>query len=178
MLLTLVLVMVLTLLTLLLWRPIRSYLTYRGERLITCPGNGEPAAVRVKAGRAAVHSNEPLSRLAIKDCSRWPVRKDCGQGCLNEVVADPTSTRVDLIVTNWYEGKSCAFCAKPIDHLSWSDHRAAFLGPDGTTREWETVPAEDLPGIFETSRPVCWSCHIAESFRQRYPELVTNRPEH
>ncbi len=178
MMLTLAVVLVLTLLTVLLWRPIKSYLTYRGERLITCPGNGEPAAVRVKAAHAALHSNGSLFRLAIKGCSRWPKRKECGQGCMNQVVADPISTRVDDIVTKWYEGRHCAFCSKPIDHLNWSDHRAALLGDDGITREWESVPAEDLPDLFATNRPVCWSCHIAESFREQHPELVMDRLEH
>jgi hypothetical protein len=27
-----------------------------------------------------------------------------------------------------------------------------------------------------SSAPVCWSCHIAESFRRTHPELIVDRP--
>ena len=27
-----------------------------------------------------------------------------------------------------------------------------------------------------THLPVCWNCHIAESFRREHPELVVDRP--
>ena len=40
----------------------------------------------------------------------------------------------------------------------------------------KSMCGEQLPEIFATHQPVCWNCHIAESFRRLHPELVTDRP--
>jgi integrase len=50
------------------------------------------------------------------------------------------------------------------------------MGPDRKTVQWSDLPAEKLPQVFETHRPVCWSCHIAQTFRRGHPELVVDRP--
>jgi len=176
--LMLAIALALILLTWLIWRPAKSYLTYRGERIITCPGNNAPAAVRVDAGQAAFHSNARGARHRLKSCSRWPEQANCGQDCLNQVEADPAGTRVTSIATRWYSGRSCALCGTQLDHLDWTDRRAALMNDDRTTRTWESVPPEDLPGIFATNRPTCWSCHIAKRFREQFPERVTDRLEH
>jgi hypothetical protein len=42
--------------------------------------------------------------------------------------------------------------------------------------QWSEIPAEELPEVFETHLPVCWSCHIAETFRREYPKRVVDRP--
>jgi hypothetical protein len=55
------------------------------------------------------------------------------------------------------------------------DHYTALLADDGTTIEWPDVPAERLPAALRTQPPVCWNCHIAETFRRLHPELVTDR---
>jgi hypothetical protein len=44
------------------------------------------------------------------------------------------------------------------------------------TVSWDDVPPEKLADVFQTYQPVCWSCHIAETFRRDHPELVTDRP--
>jgi hypothetical protein len=54
-------------------------------------------------------------------------------------------------------------------------HGAALRGHDGPTLQWTEVPAEYLPQLFRTHSPVCWNCHIAETFRHMHPELVTDR---
>jgi hypothetical protein len=38
------------------------------------------------------------------------------------------------------------------------------------------VAAENLPEIFATHLPMCWSCHIAQTFRREHPEMVIDRP--
>jgi len=40
-----------------------------------------------------------------------------------------------------------------------------------------TIPAEKLQEVLRTDWPVCWNCHVAETFRREHPELVVNRPE-
>src|SRR6266576_3849706 len=44
--------------------------------------------------------------------------------------------------------------------------------------EWNEIPLEHLQQTLSTHWPVCWNCHIAETFRRRHPELVTDRPAH
>jgi hypothetical protein len=155
---------------------VRAYLKFRGKRLVTCPETHEPEAVEVAAGEAALGAfyNEPTLRL--KECSRWPERQDCGQDCLSQVEADPQNCLVWNIVAKWYEGKSCVFCRKPIGTLHHLDHVPALLGPEFKTSEWKDVSPQDLPRIFSTHQPVCWNCHVAETFRRTHPELVTDRP--
>jgi len=154
---------------------VRAFFKFRGKRLVTCPETHEAAAVNVGAGEAAlgVFVNEPTLRL--NQCSRWPERQDCGQDCLQQIEADPDKCLVWNIVSKWYEGKNCAFCHKPIGSLHHLDHAPALLGPDFRTTEWKDIRAEQLPQIFSTHQPVCWNCHVTESFRRLHPDLVTDR---
>lgn len=154
---------------------LRAYLRFRGKRLITCPETHQCAAVDVAAGEAAIGTflNEPTLRLV--ECSRWPERQNCGQDCLQQVETDPEHCLVWNIVAQWYEGKTCVFCRKPIE-LRHLDHAPALLGPDFKTAEWKDVRPEQLPAVLATHQPVCWNCHVAESFRRLHPELITDRP--
>jgi hypothetical protein len=155
---------------------VRTYFTFKGKRLVTCPETHIPEAVSVAAGEAAlgVFFNEPTFRL--KQCSRWPERQDCGQDCLQQVETDSANCLVWNIVSKWYADKKCVFCHKPIATLHHVDHAPALLAPDLTTKEWKEVDARELPDIFTTHQAVCWDCHITETFRRMHPELVTDRP--
>jgi hypothetical protein len=154
---------------------VRAYLNFRGKRLVTCPETHKPAAVAVAAGEAGLGAffNEPTLRL--KECSRWPERENCGQDCLQQIEADSQKCLVWNIVARWYDGKVCVFCRKPIGKLQEWDHAPALLGRDFRTREWKNVRPEELPEIFSTHQPVCWNCHVAETFRRLHPNLVTDR---
>ena len=155
---------------------IRTYLEARGKRLVTCPETHKVEAVDVAAGDAAIGAfvSEPTLRLV--ECSRWPVRQDCGQECLRQVEADSENCLVWNIVSKWYEGKKCAFCHKAFGPLHHLDHAPALLGRDFKTVEWKGLQPERLPEVFATHQPVCWNCHVTESFRRLHPELVTDRP--
>ena len=39
------------------------------------------------------------------------------------------------------------------------------------------APLEKLQEVLATHWPVCWNCHVAETFRREHPELVAHRPE-
>lgn len=155
---------------------LRAFTRFRGQRLITCPETHTAEAVKVAAGEAGLGAffNEPTLRL--KECSRWPERENCGQDCLQQIEEDSQGCLVWNIVSKWYEGKSCVFCHKPIGGLREWDHAPALLGPDFRTREWKEIRPEKLPETFATYQPVCWNCHVTESFRRLHPELVTDRP--
>jgi hypothetical protein len=154
---------------------VRTYFNFRGTRLVACPETHKPAAVEVAAGEAGLGTffNEPTLRL--KECSRWPERQNCGQDCLQQIESDSQSCLVWNIVSKWYENKVCVFCRKPIGALHQWDHAPALLGRDFQTTEWKNVRPEELPEVFANHQPVCWNCHVAESFRRLHPELVTDR---
>lgn len=154
---------------------VRAYFGYRGKRLVTCPETHAPAAVNVAASEAAIGAFLKEPTLRLNECSRWPEREQCGQECLQQIEADPENCLVWNIVAKWYAGKNCVFCHKPFGPLHHLDHAPALLGPDSKTIEWNQFRPEDLPQIFSTHQPVCWNCHIAQSFRRTHPELVTNR---
>lgn len=152
-----------------------SYLRFRGQRLIVCPETRQPAAVEVAAGAAALHAAVKPIELHLKSCSRWPERQDCGQECLRQIENAPADCLVWNIVNRWYEDKVCAYCHQPFGHISWNEHRPALMAPDRRTVQWTDVSPETLPSVLLTHQPVCWNCHIAESFRSDHPELITDR---
>ena len=154
----------------------RTFLTFRGTRVITCPENLESAAVKVNAAHAAQWASiagEPDLRL--KSCSRWPEKAGCGQECLAQIEASPESCLVQTIVANWYAGKSCTFCEKPIGEIVWHERPPALRTADGRTREWKDIAPEELPKAFNEAAAVCWPCNLVETFRREHPEQVIER---
>jgi hypothetical protein len=154
---------------------VRAFFTYRGKRLVTCPETHKAEAVDVAAGEAAVGAFLSEPTLRLKQCSRWPERQDCGQECLQQIEVDPKNCLVWNIVSKWYEGKKCVFCHKIFGELHHLDHAPGLLGPDHKSVEWRELRPEQLPEVFTTYRPVCWNCHVAETFRRLHPELVVDR---
>jgi hypothetical protein len=95
---------------------------------------------------------------------------------LCQVEKDPEGHRLWTIVSHWFAGKNCAYCGKPIERLSHVERAPALVGLDARTAEWDAIAPEKLPEIFSTARPVCWNCHIRETFIRDHPELVVTRP--
>lgn len=157
-------------------RAARLYATFRGERLVSCPETHQPAAVRVAAGKAAAEALVGSEKLRLNECSRWPERQACPQDCMAQIKEAPQACRVWSIVNRWYEGRNCAYCSKPFGEIHWHDHPPALVNKDGKTMQWNEIPAEKLQAAMGTHQPVCWSCHIAETFRREHPNLVVNRP--
>ncbi len=152
------------------------YRRYRGERIIVCPETEEPAAVALDATHAAMTDTLGNADLHLKSCSRWPERQGCGQECLRQVEAAPEDCLVRNIVANWYADKHCVLCGHDFGPIQSWGHQLALLAPDGRTMQWGEVQTEKLPEMLAHAQPVCWNCHIAESFRRQHPELVTDRP--
>jgi hypothetical protein len=158
-----------------LYLAVRTYMRYRGKRLVTCPETKEAAAVQVNAGKAVSTTLLGKREIRLNQCSRWPERQNCGQDCLSQVNADPEHCLVWNIVDDWYKGKSCAYCQKPFEEIHWHDRHPALLSPERIAKQWNEVPPEQLPTIFETHLPVCWNCYIAETYRRQNPDRVLNR---
>jgi hypothetical protein len=156
---------------------IRTYRTYRGTRVVTCPETRTVAAVEVDAGLAvASQASTGYPALRLRACSRWPERRDCGEECLAEVWVAPEDCLVRTMLVRWYRGKGCVFCKRPIGDIHWSDHKPALRLPSGATVAWHAIRAEGLPDMLRTCAPVCWNCHVAETFRHDHPELVVDDP--
>ena len=151
-------------------------LVFRGNMLVTCPENRLPAAVRISMWRAALAEALGGRRIQLRACSRWPEHSGCAQDCVCQVLRDPEGHRVWNIAGNWFKGKSCAFCGKPITRLGRLERPPALLDADKKTTEWRALPPEKLPEAFWGSKAVCWSCHVAETFMREHGDLVTYRP--
>jgi hypothetical protein len=160
----------------LVWFLARSYRKFRGTRVITCPETGCPEAVEVDAKHAAATSVAGETELRLTSCSRWPERQGCGQECLAQIEAAPAECLVRTMLVEWYRGSTCAFCRREIPEIHWSDRKPALLTPERQTIEWSDVRPKDLPRVFATHQRVCWDCHIAQSFRARFPGLAVDRP--
>ena len=161
-----------------LCRALRTYLEFRGKRLVSCPETHRPAAVRVAAGKAAFEATIGKEQLKLSECSRWPEREACGQECLAQILEAPKACLVWAIINRWYQGQKCAYCHKPFGEIHWHDHPPALLDSERRTVEWDKIPAEKLQEVLGTRWPVCWNCHIAQTFRREHPELVVERPAH
>lgn len=149
-----------------------------GKMLVTCPENHETAAVNVAAGKAALSAMAGVHDVELKTCSRWPEKHDCGQECLADLRKDPESHAVWTIASKWFQGKSCIYCKKPIAPFAHLDHAPALLDQQRKTIEWKEIPAEKLSQVLATALPVCWNCHVVETFRRLHPEKITERPWH
>ena len=158
------------------WKMGRMLLELRGTRLATCPETGRTVAVDLDLKYSAVHSVFGRNQFRLSDCTRWPERAGCGQMCLGDLEAAPHDCLARTIASDWYAGKVCVYCRRPFGELHWHDHAPAVLGADGITRQWKDLPAETLPEVMATHYPVCWNCHIAETFRREHADLVIERP--
>ncbi len=154
---------------------LKAYFGYKGKRLITCPETHQTEAVDVAAGEAAVGAFLSEPTLRLKECSRWPERQDCGQECLQQIEVNGENCLVWNIVSDWYTGKQCAFCHKTIGPLRHLDHAPALLSPEHKTVEWRELRPQQLLDVFSDHQPICWNCHVAETFRRLHPDMVVDR---
>src|SRR5438094_7529989 len=83
-------------------RALRTYLKFRGKRLVSCPETHQPTAVRVAAGKAAFKATLRNERLRLSECSRWPEKEACGQECLAQIQEAPKACLVWTIINRWY----------------------------------------------------------------------------
>lgn len=158
-------------------RVVRAYLKFRGTRLVTCPENKKTAAVEVNAREAAWKAvlGQSGVHFHLKECSRWPKRRDCGQECLAQIAESPEECLLKKILEKWYQGQTCVLCGNPFEEIHWYEHKPGLLSPEGQAARWREFRPEDIPGVLSTYLPVCWDCRVAETFRREHPELVVDR---
>jgi len=145
---------------------------FGGSRVIICPETQKQAMVEVDTTHAAFTSLIRQTDLRLESCWRWPMQENCGQECLLQLDIAPASCLVRSVLTKWYRGKKCAFCERPFDQIEAIDHKPALLNHEGVTVEWADIPIIAVSGAMATYLPVCWNCHIAQSFFSQPPDLV------
>jgi hypothetical protein len=74
-------------------RGIRVYFSFRGSRLVTCPETHQAAMVEVDAESMGMQAILGKPCLRLSECSRWPMREDCGQDCLRQIEARPAELK-------------------------------------------------------------------------------------
>jgi hypothetical protein len=155
-----------------------NYVRMRGTRVIVCPENHQPAAVKVDASHAAMTAVWESPDIRLQSCSRWPEREGCDQSCTSQISGSPADTLAFEMLKKWYSDKSCAICRRPIPPLQHVGPKPGMLNvasPGHETLSWDEIPAEHLPAMFETHLAVCSSCQVAEAFRRQFPDLVLDR---
>ena len=89
------------------------------------------------------------------------------------VAHDPATTEV---LKRFFAGKPCAICKRPIPPVQRTGPKPGLLNPEThQTQSWDRIPKEDLSAALETRLPLCSACVLAESFRERHPDLVVDR---
>jgi hypothetical protein len=155
---------------------VRSSSRYRGTRIVTCPETKRPAIVEVDALHASLTSTVGFADIRLQECTRWPIKGQCGQECLMDLDVAPDRCLVSGVLMRWYRDKKCVYCSKVFSEVHWVDHRPALLSPDGKLLNWNAVNLTQLSNVLETHSPVCWDCYIAQEFRVDHPDMVTFRP--
>lgn len=79
------------------------------------------------------------------------------------------------LLKHYFAGKQCAICKRPIPPVHGTGMKPGLLNPEThRVHSWEEIRDADLPAALETHKPVCPSCELAESFRQRFPDRVVD----
>jgi len=146
---------------------LEDYYKNRGRQRVICPDSKQPAEVTVDREFAFWTALRGMEHSRLESCSRWPEKAECGQEC--QVQFDPSPENVERLLTQWYEGKSCAICTRRLTPDDWRGSRVAVLDQDGSLVELLEMTLDRLALALENGRPLCWSCHQEERARQAPP---------
>jgi hypothetical protein len=155
---------------------IRARSKYGGTQIVTCPETKNAALVEVDVFEAALTALLGVSDIRLQSCSRWPMKKDCGQECLLDLTVASGDCLVHGVLMKWYRGKPCVYCGVSFTELHLTAHKPALRNPERKLLQWNQVAVTDMSKVLSTYEPVCWNCYIAQSFAVEHPELVTYRP--
>ena len=87
----------------------------------------------------------------------------------------PDDCLVRSVLTKWYRGQKCVFCERRFEETDLIDHKPALFTPEGITVEWAEVAIAAVKEAMATYQPVCWNCHIAQTFYHEHIDLVVER---
>ena len=64
-----------------------AFMRFRKARHVHCPEEPTSAEIKIDAQRAALSVLAGEERLRIRQCSLWPQKSGCAQGCLHAMTA-------------------------------------------------------------------------------------------
>ena len=143
---------------------LENYYRNRGRQSVVCPDSGQRADVEVDSTFAFMTAWRGQEHTRLQSCSRWPEKGECGQGCLTQL--EPTPENIERLLSYWYEGKSCAVCARSLSRADWERSRLGLLNDRQQLFELRNIDPYDLQTTIEHMRPLCWICHQEERARQ------------
>ncbi len=85
------------------------------------------------------------------------------------------SPEIVALLKQWYAGRSCALCQRPIAKIHGEPRPGLFNAGTRQTLSWNDIPPDQIPAALQTHLPVCANCNTAESFRREFPDLVVDR---
>lgn len=132
---------------------------FRGRRVVKCPETQAEVYVKIDPAAAAIPSAigwPPDYR--VRDCSRWPGRRYCGQRCVLDIAKDPDTTLMRAVESIWYAGKRCTRCDATIDSIDWEKGKPALLSPTHVPVRWQDIPPESLREVLSSYSPLCGEC--------------------
>ncbi len=144
-------------------RFVKSFVTFRGVRVLACPENRQPAAVALDGWRAAVTGAFGSPALRVRECSRWRNEARCARGCIADIQNAPAEHLLASMLTEWCHGLPCVCCGTPIQRLHVGAHRPHLMSAERKIIEWKEVQPEDLPDVLNSCGPVCENCLLAET---------------
>lgn len=158
---------------------LRTWSRIHGTRVVVCPETQNPAAVNVDIGHAVASAVWEKADIRLSSCSRWPEREDCEQPCVHQIETMASETSPKIIATHFFSTQRCSICTRPIAPPSAVTLQPGFMDPvTHKVESWNEIPPQELPQAIATRRPLCSNCTLAESFRQRFPDKVTDRRPH
>jgi len=175
----LVILLILAVLLVYLVIAVRTWSRVHGTRVVICPETHRPAAVTVDVGGAVVSAVRETADVRLTTCTRWPERRGCDQPCVNQIETSPSETAPRAIAAHFFARERCAICRRPIEAPNAMTLQPGFM--DASThrvQSWDEVPPQDLAETCATRYPLCPNCTVAETFRQRFPDPVTDRRPH
>jgi hypothetical protein len=76
----------------------------------------------------------------------------------------------------FFDGKACAICKREIPPVHRTGLKPGLWNPEThETRSWDQIPNGNVSATVDGHLPLCSSCVVAEAFRQRFPDRVTDR---
>ena len=122
---------------------VANYVRMRGTRVIVCPENQQPAAVKVDAAHAAMTAVWESPDIRLQTCSRWPEREGCEQACTGQIAVSPAETLAFEMLKRWYSDKNCAICRRaipPLQHVGPKPGMLNVASPTHETLSWDEIP--------------------------------------
>ncbi len=156
-------------------RLVRLLFKLYGAHVVECPENHRPAGVELDMRCALSTGLAASPQLSLSTCSRWPEHAGCGQGCLSQIENGPENCLVRKVLSDWYAKQKCFYCGLSFGDIQWAVRKPAVQMAGSPSVDVDSIPVEQLPDVLAKARPVCFACHVANTWVREHPDLVTDR---